>query len=101
MCLTTFEKHARGLQAKSRHQRVIVPKHTKSKFDQQQARDAQAALKHRSVKRVPSVKVKPATPVSRHQRHLAATPIAKHATRHSVKHATTHRVSHHKHHRAA
>ena len=82
-----IEKHARGLQTKSRHQRVIMPKHTKSKFDQQQARDAQAALKHRSVK------VKQA-PIAKHHVRKAS---AKHVTHHVAKPVPKH---HRKHHRA-
>ncbi len=65
-----IEKYSRVQRAQSRHQHVIVPKHTKSKFDNQQARDAEAALKHQEVKQ--------AAHVSRHKHHVAPAPIAKH-----------------------
>ncbi len=87
-----IEKHSRVHKAKSRHDRVIVPKIPKPKFNRQQARDAEAALNHR--------KVKQDVPVSRHKRKVAAAPIAKHTTHHAVKRTTQHRVHHHKRHNA-
>lgn len=84
----SVEKHSGVQPAKSRHQRVIVAKHKKSKFDNQQARDAEAALKHG--------KVKQEAHVSRHKHQAVAAPTSKHATRHKVKHSTEHRARHHK-----
>lgn len=77
--------------AKKHHQRVIVPKHSKSKFDKQQAHDAEAALKHG--------KVKHDAPVSRHKHQAASTKKA-HPIHHVVKHSTEPRVHHHKKHHA-
>jgi hypothetical protein len=88
-----IEKNTHVTQAKKHHARAIIPKHTHSRLDKQQARDAEAALKR------PRLKVKQVTP-SRHKHHLAATPIKKQVTRHAVKHKVEHRVRHQKHHRA-
>lgn len=88
----SVEKHSRVHQVKSHHERVIVPKLAKPKFNRQQARDAEAALNHR--------KVKQEAPVSRHKRKVTAASIAKHATHHAVKRSTEHRVAHHKRHHA-
>jgi len=88
-------KHSRVQHAKRGHQRVILPKHSKSKFDKQQARDAQAALKHRSVKRSVkrSMRVKQAPTAKHHVRKASA----KHVTHHVAKPVLKH---HRKHHRA-
>lgn len=60
-------KHPRLHTSKSRHERVIVPKIAKPKFSRQQAREAEAALKHRSVK------VKQEARVTRHRHQVAQT----------------------------
>ena len=80
------EKHSRVQPAKSHHQRVIVPKHHKSQFDNQQARDAEAALNHRNVK--------PVAHASRHQ--VIHVKSAKKQTAKHVRHAVS--KKHHRHH---
>ncbi|GAC1376171.1 MAG: hypothetical protein NVS3B3_14600 [Aquirhabdus sp.] len=82
------EKNSSVHPAKSHHQRVTVPKLAKPKFNHQQARDAEAALKHG--------KVKHETLVSHHKHQVASTKKATHTTHHAVKYSTEHRVLHHK-----
>ena len=84
-----IEKYTRLPQAKKYHSRAIIPKHTHSRLDKQQALDAAAALRH------PRVKAH-----SRQKHHVAAVPIKKQVTRHSVKHKVEHRARHQKHPRA-
>ena len=89
----SLEKKSRVHQAKTSHYRAIVSKHTKSKLDKQQARDAEASLKR------PRAKVKQVTH-SRQKHHVAAAPIKRQVPRHAVKHKVEHRVHQQKNHRA-
>ncbi len=80
-------KHSRLHTAKSRHERVIVPKIAKPKFSRQQAREAEAALQHGNVKQTARV--------SRHQHQgTHATPAKKAKYVHVAKKTIVKHVSH-------
>ncbi len=87
-----IKKHVHSHKAKEHHERVVAPKLAPSKFDSQQARDAEEALHHQPVKHEVSVK-------RAHAHHVARAPIKHHAAHHETHHPVK-TAHHHRHHHA-
>ena len=75
--VATPQKEEAAPAVKKKFNRVVTPKLTPNKFGRQQARDAELALQHQSVKTEVVTKLEPTT-VVRSKHHHTAKPILKH-----------------------